>query len=395
MKKSNKLIVGYGIFTFVFVVLLFLLPKFLKNEFRGISKEEMAMLDIEHAKIAYVNEPALDVIDVDSLLKQKPVPLHEKVESYKIIDLERTPQSRLDGQTQYTITTDYIYAYNAMAPYVIVFTAEGKFVRRICRFNDGVKFGLIKSVVFDNVRNELVVLSDCYLFYFTPKGALKVKKQLPINLKKIFVNAGDIYAVTTGTQPVEKLQNKIGNAMIKMTPALKVSHITTVNKSNRRDYRTPLQVSQNSHHRIITGDFGYDCIFSYDMSNDKVNNKYRFNFGAIGISDDNRNGYMFSSFMESNQLQLLEIRRYIRRNSYDRRRFIKKHGDFIYLDMKDTGKNLPFVSEFIGVKDNILITTTWTHYRNVKSVFSQEIKELVKKTDEHNKQLVFMTLKAL
>ncbi|MDC1105746.1 6-bladed beta-propeller [Prolixibacteraceae bacterium] len=388
MKKSNKILIGYGIFTISFIFVLFLLPKFLKNKIYRVSDKALTVLDLKHAESIAVDTVGYEVVYIDSLMKQKPVSLSEMVES-NVVNLEWTPQSDLNDLIAYCFSPNHIYAYSETRSYIVVFTSEGKFVRRISRYNDGVKLGLIKSVVFDKINQELVVLSDNNLFYFTPEGAYKREKYIPLNVKKIVVCGSEIYAVTPHKQPRRYLQNKVGNAIIKMDASLRVKRITKIDRSNRSFYSVPLShVCCHGEERIITSDFGYKRVYSYDMASEKAYNKYRFVSEQDDESVNDSKPYILGSFWESNALLLFCINnkkdRYRYRSSINSRKwFIKraKEGDFIRLDVISGGGNLANTYHPVGIQGSTLIMGTRVRYRTRD------------KSKGHNPPLVFLTIK--
>jgi hypothetical protein len=167
---------------------------------------QLDSLHLESTRILNIDNASITHIDLNPFLKKKHFDMNALIEDLKLIFLETTDDSLLDGIYNVLVTDSAIFVHDSFkGGGIVIFTSDGKFVKRISNGQGPGELIRLYCIAFDSKNKELIAFQHSMLLFFSQKGEYLRSQRLPFGFYNFCVtNSGYIFK-TLGHQANEHL----------------------------------------------------------------------------------------------------------------------------------------------------------------------------------------------
>jgi hypothetical protein len=177
MKKISPFLASLLVFGMATVIIGCANPE---NSNLRFSEEQIASLHLDSTTILQVEIDSIEIVDLNPFLKEQNFDFGSLVKEVKLIPLETTNESLVDGIYKIIVTESHIYIYDRFkGGGLIIFDNEGKFVKRITHGQGPGEINRLYDICYDKDNNELVAYQHSFLYHYTTSGQFIRRERLP------------------------------------------------------------------------------------------------------------------------------------------------------------------------------------------------------------------------
>lgn len=151
--------------------------------FRGdvrFTEADIASLHLDSTQVLPAVDSAVVRVNLNPFLGNREFDFGSLVNSMRLIPLETNDNSLVANIYKVLLTDKYIYIHDDFKRGgLIIFTADGKFVRRISHGGGPGELYRLSDIDFDRENQYLLAYQHPYLMYYTPDGQYLRQKKLP------------------------------------------------------------------------------------------------------------------------------------------------------------------------------------------------------------------------
>ncbi|MCQ2974263.1 MAG: 6-bladed beta-propeller [Bacteroidales bacterium] len=218
-------------------------------------------------------------IDLSSAFSQEEFVVNDILEEIKIIKLENTDSSLIGKINHVVFSDEYIYVHdNYQNGSVIIFTKEGKFVKRLTKGNGPGEINIVTDITFNKKANQLVVNQTNFIKKYTPDGTFIDEYYIPFIIQNI-ISYNDDYLCSQ--LPSQNEEHKL--SIICLDSLTNVKNTSFINK-DLIDYLSYNNFALGSDGSINIIQPFNNMIFAYQDSSIVV--KYKLNLGNNNFVPD-------------------------------------------------------------------------------------------------------------
>lgn len=147
----------------------------------AFTNEQISSLQLDSTTILCVKSDSAIRLDLNPFLKKgKQFDFGSLIKEIMFIPLETTDESLLDNIIKILITDSHIYVMDGLqGGGLVVFSSEGKFVRRISNGSGPGELVRLYDIAYDFENDELIAYQHSFLMFFTPSGEFIRQVKLP------------------------------------------------------------------------------------------------------------------------------------------------------------------------------------------------------------------------
>lgn len=264
-------------FLLIPLTLIFIACNNIKNQ--RYSTDQISALHLDSAELLKIEDDSVEVIDINSLLKEQSFDFESLINEIKLIPLETTVNSLVDDIYKVIVTDSHIYIHDKFkGGGLIVFNTEGKFVLRIPNGKGPGELNRLHDIDFDNDNKELIAYQHPYLLFFNANGQYLRQESVPFGFYN-FISINNRY--------VFKTLDEIGNEHL---GHLKTNTLLITDRKFKMEYtglpQAQIRVNFGGHYYLhknielyVTESFS-DFIYQIDTLSYKLNKKYILDFNS-------------------------------------------------------------------------------------------------------------------
>ena len=370
-----------------------------------------------HLSGTQVLEPQTDSIihiNLTPFLGKREFDFGNIVKEVKIVPLETTKNSLLDGIYKVITTDEYIYIMdNFKGKSLIIFTKEGKFIKRLLHGQGPGELQRLYDIDYDFHTNELIAYQHSFFLFFDKEGNFLRQERLPINFDN-FMSLDNGYILrTVPVQNNTHLDDKEGYTFLFTDKNFTLKSVAVYQPKDIKAMSAHTYLYKNDSLITLAGRYS-DSIYKYDAKKNKLYTEFVLNYDKK-IPKKYLYGENFRVFQEvtKNNDYYFNIGEYFETfsqnvfflwNNYINLQTIvyrdKKTGNMIggtsaMLNLEE----VPALNFPIGVDKDYFVSVYNPYinsYENLKNskLISEADKEKIKQfKDDDNPMLVYFTLK--
>lgn len=164
------------------------------------TKEQIASLQLDSAKILKPETDSVTEINLNPFLKKQSFGFGELIKEIKLVPLETNTNSLLDAIINVLVTDSSIYVHDKFkGGGLVIFDRSGNFIKRIPNGRGPGELNRLYDIAFDEENNELVVYQHSFLLFFTPSGEFIRQERLPFGFYNFtIIPQGYIFKTLSG-----------------------------------------------------------------------------------------------------------------------------------------------------------------------------------------------------
>ena len=150
--------------------------------------KQIASLNLDSTSILTTNTDSIETINLNPFLKKQEFLFTHMIDKVKLLPLETTDESLMDDINKILITESYVYIIDYYkGGSVLIFSNEGKFIRRIYQGESPQEIYNPSDITFDDNKQELIVYNKYYLSFFTANGQFIKRKRVPLRASEVTI----------------------------------------------------------------------------------------------------------------------------------------------------------------------------------------------------------------
>ena len=238
------------------------------------TEQQIASLHLGDTKILVPEEKMATHLDLTPFLGKKEFDLGSMVEKVKLVALETTEESLVDGILKIIITDNYIYIFDRFKRGgIIIFTAEGKFVKRFSHGQGPGELQRLYDIDYNFDTKELIAFQHSFFLFFDKEGNYLRQERLPINFYNfIAVDNGYIFKAIP-KQGNTHLNEKKNYAFLFTKTDFSLESVAISQTKDIKALSAYYYIYKNDSLISLTGHFS-DSIYKYDAKKDKLYTKF-------------------------------------------------------------------------------------------------------------------------
>ena len=155
------------------------------------SSEQIASLHLDSTKIIEAETGSVITVDLNPFLSRQSFDFGSLVDEVKLIPLETTDESLIDGIYKILVTDSNIYIHDRYkGGGIVIFDREGKFIERISNGQGPGELLRLYDIDFDYENNELVAYQHSFLLFYSSSGQYLRRERLPFGFYNFLVIPG-------------------------------------------------------------------------------------------------------------------------------------------------------------------------------------------------------------
>lgn len=240
------------------------------------TQEQINSLHIEKTKVLKPNVNSIKKLDLNPFLgKKTEFDFGSLVEEVKLIPLETTNESLVDGIYKIITTDEYIYIMDKYkGRNVIIFDRNGKFIKRFKQGQGPGEFSRLYDVDYDFNKNELVAYQHSFLLFFDKIGNFLRQERLPLGFNN-FVVTDDGYIFKTLSKQGGNLHlgEKEKYTLLVTDKKFELNFASLPQYKEIRALSAYTYLYKNDNLLKITGEFT-DSIYSYNTKTNELTTEF-------------------------------------------------------------------------------------------------------------------------
>ena len=234
------------------------------------TEQQIASLHLGDTKILVPEEKMATHLNLTPFLGEKKFDLGSMVEKVKLVTLETTDESLVDGIDKIITTDDYIYILDKFkGGGIIIFTAEGKFVKRLSHGQGPGELQRLYDIDYNFDTEELIAFQHSFFLFFDKEGNYLRQERLPINFYNfIAVDNGYIFKAIP-KQDNTHLNEKENYAFLFTKTDFSLESVAISQTKDIKALGAYYYIYKNDSLISLTGHFS-DSIYKYDAKKDKL-----------------------------------------------------------------------------------------------------------------------------
>jgi hypothetical protein len=167
---------------------------------KKFTTEEIQSLGLDSTVDITIKRDSLIKIDLNSELKEQSFDFGKLIKSIKFIPLQTNRNSLISNIEHIIITDSHIYIGNDdILNNVLIFDKEGKYINKIERGQGPTEILKLNAIVYDKIREELIVKHYYFLSFYTKDGQFKRKEKIPFNaISFTIIEDGYLFYIENG-----------------------------------------------------------------------------------------------------------------------------------------------------------------------------------------------------
>ena len=228
------------------------------------TQSEIDALKMDSAKSLSLDCQSVQEINLNPYLKTKDFDFGNAVKAMKAIKLETTNESLIANIYKIILTPQYIYIQDDFkGGGLIIFTAEGKFVRRINHGGGPGELYKLYDIAFDKEANRLIAYQHPFLLHYSPDGEYIEQQKLPFGFYNFVAIPGGYMFKTLDGYGNEHLKEKKNNTLLITDKDFKLRYTALPSSHINANYGGYCYLYKNGDDIQITNNFA-DTIYHYD-----------------------------------------------------------------------------------------------------------------------------------
>ena len=226
-----------------------------------------------HLSGTQVLEPQTDSIihiNLTPFLGKREFDFGNIVKEVKIVPLETTKNSLLDGIYKVITTDEYIYIMdNFKGKSLIIFTKEGKFIKRLSHGQGPGELQRLYDIDYDFQTNELIAYQHSFFLFFDKEGNFLRQERLPINFDN-FISLDNGYILRTApVQGNTHLDDKEGYTFLFTDKIFTLKSVAVYQPKDIKAMSAHTYLYKNDSLITLAGRYS-DSIYKYDAKKNKL-----------------------------------------------------------------------------------------------------------------------------
>lgn len=244
------------------------------------TKEQTNSLQLEETKILTPKINSIKRLDLSPFLGKKvEFNFGSLVEEIRLIPLETTDKSLIDGIYKIITTEEYIYIMDRFqGRNVIIFDINGKFVKRFSQGQGPGEFSRLYDIDYDYKNNELVAYQHSFLLFFDKVGNFLRQERLPLGFNNLVVKEdGYVFKTLSKQGGNTHLEDKENYTLLVADKKFKLNFAALPQNQKIRALSAYTYLHKNNNLLKITGEFT-DSIYNYNTKTNELTAEFILNY---------------------------------------------------------------------------------------------------------------------
>jgi len=234
------------------------------------TEQQIASLHLSGTQVLEPQTDSIIHINLTPFLGKREFDFGNIVKEVKIVPLETTKNSLLDGIYKVITTDEYIYIMdNFKGKSLIIFTKEGKFVKRLSHGQGPGELQRLYDIDYNFDRNELIAFQHSFFLFFDKEGNFLRQERLPINFDN-FISLDNGYILkTVPVQDNTHLDDKEGYTFLFTDKIFTLKSVAVYQPKDIKAMSAHTYLYKNDTLITLAGRYS-DSIYKYDAKKNKL-----------------------------------------------------------------------------------------------------------------------------
>ena len=265
-----KLFFMHRYFTYIIVFLFLVACHNNTPEEVRFTEQQIESLHLSGTQVLEPQTDSIIHINLTPFLGKREFDFGNIVKEVKIVPLETTKNSLLDGIYKVITTDEYIYIMdNFKGKSLIIFTKEGKFIKRLSHGQGPGELQRLYDIDYDFQTNELIAYQHSFFLFFDKEGNFLRQERLPINFDN-FISLDNGYILRTApVQGNTHLDDKEGYTFLFTDKIFTLKSVAVYQPKDIKAMSAHTYLYKNDSLITLAGRYS-DSIYKYDAKKNKL-----------------------------------------------------------------------------------------------------------------------------
>ncbi|WP_129588220.1 6-bladed beta-propeller [Capnocytophaga sp. oral taxon 878] len=265
-----KLFFMHRYFTYIIVFLFLVACDNNTPEEVRFTEQQIESLHLSGTQVLEPQTDSIIHINLTPFLGKREFDFGNIVKEVKIVPLETTKNSLLDGIYKVITTDEYIYIMdNFKGKSLIIFTKEGKFIKRLSHGQGPGELQRLYDIDYDFQTNELIAYQHSFFLFFDKEGNFLRQERLPINFDN-FISLDNGYILRTApVQGNTHLDDKEGYTFLFTDKIFTLKSVAVYQPKDIKAMSAHTYLYKNDSLITLAGRYS-DSIYKYDAKKNKL-----------------------------------------------------------------------------------------------------------------------------
>lgn len=238
------------------------------------TQSEIESLQMSSTENLHIDVQSIKEIDLNSYLGNKDFDFGNAVKSMKIIKLETTDESLIGNIYKILMTPQHIYIQDDFkGGGLIIFTANGNFVRRIRQGGGPGELYKLYDMAYDQEANRLIAYQHPFLLHYSSDGEYIEQQKLPFGFYNLTTIPNGYVFKTLDECGNEHLGNNKNNTLLVTDKQFKLKFAGLPSSHINVNYGGYCYLYKNENEIQITNKLT-DTIYCYDYNKNQLKATY-------------------------------------------------------------------------------------------------------------------------
>ena len=273
-----KLFFMHRYFTYIIVFLFLVACDNNTPEEVRFTEQQIESLHLSGTQVLEPQTDSIIHINLTPFLGKREFDFGNIVKEVKIVPLETTKNSLLDGIYKVITTDEYIYIMdNFKGKSLIIFTKEGKFIKRLSHGQGPGELQRLYDIDYDFQTNELIAYQHSFFLFFDKEGNFLRQERLPINFDN-FISLDNGYILRTApVQGNTHLDDKEGYTFLFTDKIFTLKSVAVYQPKDIKAMSAHTYLYKNDSLITLAGRYS-DSIYKYDAKKNKLYTEFVLNY---------------------------------------------------------------------------------------------------------------------